>query len=296
LLESGAQVGPRWLNHLRSALDEDSRNGLAGPSTNRSWNEQAVFTAAEPPPNDVSAAALDVIRRFGASIRTLEPLYSLADFCYGVRRVVVEAIGLADEGYGLGPCWEMDYNIRAARAGWRGVWACAAYVHRAPFTLRRQGDETRFFESSKRHYQDKFCGGRLRGEKYDYRLHCRGDACPNFAPANLIRTTNQPSPALPLPPAPSTHPYIAKLEISGREPLVSCIMPTCDRLEFVPEAVRGFLKQDYPDLELVIVDDGIHPVESVLPADPRLPPPGFSADKLSAYQEAATASTAAAVG
>ena len=29
----------------------------------------------------------------------------------------VPAIGGADESYGLGPCWEMDYNIRAARAG-----------------------------------------------------------------------------------------------------------------------------------------------------------------------------------
>jgi glycosyltransferase involved in cell wall biosynthesis len=269
LLESGALVGPHWLDYLRSALDEDSRNGLTGPSTNRSWNEQAAFATAQPVPNDVSAASLELIRRFGTSVRTLEPLYSLGDFCYGVRREVFEAIGFADEGYGLGPCWEMDYNIRAARAGWRGVWACAAYVYRAPFTLRRQGDENRFFESSKRRYQDKFCGGRLRGEKSDYRLHCRGDACPNFAPANFVQTA-QALPVLPLPAAPLPHPRPAILLTSSQEPLVSCIMPTCDRLEFVPEAVRAFLKQDYSDLELVIVDDGAQSVESVLPADPRL--------------------------
>jgi O-antigen biosynthesis protein len=270
LLESGALVGPRWLDQLQSALAKDAHNGLTGPSTNRSWNEQAAFTTAQPPPNDISVAALDVFRRFGNSSRTLEPLYSLGDFCYGVRRAVVEAIGLADEGYGLGPCWEMDYNIRAARAGWRGVWACAAYVHRAPFTIRRQGDEARLFESSKRRYQDKFCGARLRGEKSDYRLHCRGDACPNFAPTNLIRINNPASPVLPLPPAPPAHPHIANSEISSKEPLVSCIMPTCDRLLFVSEAVRGFLRQDYPNLELVIVDDGVNPVASVLPAEPRL--------------------------
>jgi glycosyltransferase involved in cell wall biosynthesis len=270
LLESGAQVGPHWLEHLRSALDADSHNGLAGPSTNRSWNEQSVFTTREPPPNDISDAACEVIRRFGASVRTLEPLYSLGDFCYGVRRRVVEAIGFADEGYGLGPCWEMDYNIRAARAGWSGVWACAAYVHRASFTLRRQNDDNRFFDSSKRRYQDKFCGAHLRGEKSDYRTHCRGDTCPNFAPANLIQTANPASSVRPLPPAIPTHPYLANLKLSSKEPLVSCIMPTCDRLQFVPQAVRGFFNQDYPDLELVVVDDGVHPVESVLPADPRL--------------------------
>jgi hypothetical protein len=62
----------------------------------------------------------------------------------------------------------------------------------------------------------------------------------------------------PLPPVPPAHPKTGKVEISSEEPLVSCIMPTCDRLQFVPEAVRGFLKQDYPNLELVIVDDGVN--------------------------------------
>lgn len=270
LLESGALVGPGWLHHLLSALNIDSHNGLVGPSTNRSWNEQAVFTSARPPPTDIAAAAVDVSRRFGTTVRTLEPLFSLGDFCYGVRREVIESIGLADEDYGLGPCWEMDYNIRAARAGWRGVWACAAYVHRAPFTATRQRDEARFFESSKRRYQDKFCGARLRGEKSDYRLHCRGDACPNFAPSNLIQISNPASAALPVRPTQPERQQHGSLEVVSGQPLVSCIMPTCDRLQFVPEAVRCFLRQDHPNLELVIVDDGVNPVAPALPVDPRL--------------------------
>jgi len=269
LLECGALVGAGWLDTLLSALQADPRNGLVGPSTNRSWNEQAVFSSSQPAPDDVARAAAEAVRRFGTATRALEPLYSLADFCYVVRREVVKAIGLADEGYGVGPCWEMDYNIRAARAGWRGVWACAAYVHRAPFTARRQSDEARFFESSKRRYQDKFCGARLRGEKSDYRVHCRGDSCPNFAPAGLIRITNLASAALPVTPTPKECVKSLRLEIVTEEPLVSCIMPTCDRLRFVPESVRCFLRQDYPNLELVIVDDGTDPIARVLPSDPR---------------------------
>src|SRR5262249_22307967 len=146
-----------------------------------------------------------------------------------VRREVIDAIGLADEGYGLGPCWEMDYNIRAARAGWRGVWACGAYVHRAPFTRRRHNDERRLFEINKHRYQNKFCRARLRGEKIDYRSHCRGDSCPNFAPRHLIqiKTPSQTSlsaaydPNPPGPRAVAIHP--------AAPPLVTCIMPTCDR-------------------------------------------------------------------
>jgi hypothetical protein len=47
-------------------------------------------------------------------------------------------------------------------------------------------------------------------------------------------------------------------------------MPTYNRLGFVREAVRCFLRQDYPNLELVIVDDGTDPVEPLLPNDARL--------------------------
>jgi glycosyltransferase involved in cell wall biosynthesis len=268
-LESGVLLGPGWLERLLAALASDPRNGLAGPSTNHCWNEQAAF------PNrsdaDVAPTAAEAARRFGSETRTLEPLYSLADFCYAVRREVLEAIGGADERYGTGPCWEMDYNIRAARAGWRGVWVCGAYVHRAPFSPQRRLEEARRFDASKRLYQDKFCGGRLRGTKKDYRAHCRGDACPNFAPPALIQLRREPE-------------ALARTEVSlagvssaetiavtnGEQPLVTCIMPTYNRRAFVPLAVRYFQRQDYPHTELIVVDDGSDAIGDCLPGDPRI--------------------------
>jgi glycosyltransferase involved in cell wall biosynthesis len=172
---------------------------------------------------------------------------------------VIAAIGEADEQYDLGPCWEMDYNVRAARAGFRGVWVCGAYVHRAAVPVRRRIAEAQRFDASRQRYQDKFCGARLRHEKADYRAHCRGDACPNFAPASLITIARRP---------PGGTATIAPAAVA--EPLVSCIMPTCDRRAFVPDAVAGFLAQDYPNLELVVVDDGSDPIRDLLPADPRI--------------------------
>ena len=53
-------------------------------------------------------------------------------------------------------------------------------------------------------------------------------------------------------------------------PLVSCIMPTYNRRHFVPGAIRSFLRQDFPNKELVIVDDGTDAVCDLVPADPRL--------------------------
>ena len=43
-------------------------------------------------------------------------------------------------------------------------------------------------------------------------------------------------------------------------PLVSCIMPTHDRRAFVTRALRCFEQQDYPALELIVVDDGVDSV------------------------------------
>jgi ADP-heptose:LPS heptosyltransferase/2-polyprenyl-3-methyl-5-hydroxy-6-metoxy-1,4-benzoquinol methylase len=47
-------------------------------------------------------------------------------------------------------------------------------------------------------------------------------------------------------------------------------MPTADRRCFVPDAIRYFLAQDYPEKELVIVDDGADSVADLVPDDPRL--------------------------
>jgi len=252
-LESGCVVGPGWLDALLTALDSHPQVGLAGPSTNLSWNEQNAFPNALGTPTAVAHTARTASQRFGSECRTLEPLYSLADFCYAVKRSVMEKIGAADEGYGLGPCWEMDYNIRAQRAGFRGVWACSSYVYRAPLAGRRAKEEQRRFPASRKLYQDKFCGLRLTGTPPAYEPHCRGEVCEHFAPAALVQLS------LPLPAAQKL-PDITiapPATVNSQAPeLVSCIMVTRDRPEFVLQSIRYFQRQDYPHRELIILDDG----------------------------------------
>jgi glycosyltransferase involved in cell wall biosynthesis len=53
-----------------------------------------------------------------------------------------------------------------------------------------------------------------------------------------------------------------------RYPLISCIMPTRDRTSFVAQAVRYFQRQDYPNRELIVVEDGGD--QPAAPADGRI--------------------------
>src|SRR5271157_4780477 len=53
-------------------------------------------------------------------------------------------------------------------------------------------------------------------------------------------------------------------------PLVSCIMPTRNRRWAVPRAIQYFLHQDYPNRELLIVDDGTDRIGDLIPGDSRI--------------------------
>lgn len=267
LVESGSVPAPGALDRLVEALERETSAGLAGPSTNSAWNEQALFPGAAGDRAAIERTGREAARRHRRTTRPLLPLHNPGDFCIAVRRETIDAIGGADEGFGLGPCWELEYAARAARAGFVSLWVQGAYVWRAPSTARRHREEARLFERSRRRYQDALCGLRLRGERTGYEPHCRGEACEHFAPAELIRLHRDPParPAVPAPPAAAV-PAVVR----DRTPLVSCVMPTRDRADFALHAVHLFQRQDYPNRELIIVDGGGDGLETQLPDDGRI--------------------------
>jgi Glycosyl transferase family 2/Aminoglycoside adenylyltransferase, C-terminal domain/Nucleotidyltransferase domain len=57
----------------------------------------------------------------------------------------------------------------------------------------------------------------------------------------------------------------------ARPPSVSCLMPTYNRRTFAARAIAFFLEQDYPNRELVIVDDGEEAIADLVPADAAVP-------------------------
>jgi GT2 family glycosyltransferase len=269
LLENGARVAPSWLERIEEALDCDPAYGLAGPSTNRAWNEQQFHPACTGEAEDLARTAELARSQFGAANSTLGPLHSLCDFCFAVSRKVVEQIGAADEGYADGPCWEMEYSARALRAGFAGLWAKSAFVWRAPDTARRRATESRRFEFNKRRYQNQLCALKLQKKSAHYDAHCIGESCEHFAPRELItiyRAFSPPSLPCPAIVSPAPPPVVT----ASPHPLVSCIMPTANRRAYVSRAIEAFLNQDYEPRELVILDDGADCVADLVPQDPRI--------------------------
>ena len=47
-------------------------------------------------------------------------------------------------------------------------------------------------------------------------------------------------------------------------------MPTRDRRQFVAQAAAQFIAQNFPDRELIVVDDGDDPIADAIPRDPRI--------------------------
>jgi glycosyltransferase involved in cell wall biosynthesis len=58
--------------------------------------------------------------------------------------------------------------------------------------------------------------------------------------------------------------------VASSEQLISCIMPTRNRRNFVAQSISYFLRQDYPFKELIILDDGEDAVGDLLPDDERI--------------------------
>src|SRR6266852_3436172 len=271
LLESGAIVTAGWLTRLLAPLS-DPLVGLSGPSTNISWNEQQVVQGNRSigwSGPQIDAYAANAAVRYSNQSRPLDVLHSLGDFCYLFKRSVALQLGGFDETYGAGPCWEIDFNTRAARAGFHGVWVCDAYVHRAPSTPRQVQILRRYFTASKHLYQDRFCGLRLRGEKTSYEPHCRGEACEHFAPRELVQITIRSGFDGQSSVAKENNSDVATTIHSRANdlPLISCIMPTRNRRVFVSQAIGYFERQDYPNRELIIVDDGDDRVDDLIPSN-----------------------------
>lgn len=244
MIEAGAIPAPYWLDRMIAALNSDPAIGAVGPSTNACWNEQASIACATPSLAALSSCAATLRERFGDRMVSMCPTHNLADFAFVVTRPLAEAVGLADEGYVTGPCWEMDYWARAALAGWKIVWAQSAFVWRNADVVTGSGGNAAALVASKHRYQKKFCAVSSQRTNTSMPIceHCYGSACNAFTRAPIEHRRLA-----------TVYPASHATSKNSDFPLISCVMPTRRRREFVAQSIRYFQRQDYPNRELVIV-------------------------------------------
>lgn len=145
LLNSDTEVAPGWLDRLAACAASDRAIGTVTPFSNNATIMSYPRTL-EPNalPHGETTASLDAafaaVNR-GASV----DVPTAVGFCMYVTRRCIERIGLFDEErYGAGYGEEVDFCMRAARAGFRNVAAADVFVrHVGEVSFGDTGNERR---------------------------------------------------------------------------------------------------------------------------------------------------------
>lgn len=238
-LDAGVLVAEGCLAGLAGILAASPGNGLIAPTMDDCWHDSV-------PVDSVGRGGKTKVQYAGATEDTA-PLYGISEAFLAVKNAAVKAVGSADIRYGQGFCWEMDYAVRAAWAGFMVLRAKGAVAHLV--TGPADGDREQSFTRNKQYYQQKFCLRHLQGKTVAYCGHCLGTDCPDFAPKAL--------------------PY-ANPTSSGAGPMISCIMPTRDRPEYVQQALQYFARQDYPLREMIVLYEKSEDLPGQMPDSPNI--------------------------
>lgn len=193
LLNSDVYVTEGWLTRLIDCLEDKPEHGIAGPSTSYAWGEQRIVDRPDWSFQQIEEFGRQTFQKYGRQIKYLDRLHSVVGFCYAFKRRLVEEIGYFDEAYGLGQCEEIDFNTRAAKAGYKCVWVCGAYVHHFGGKSFNSFAANALLQKNKRIYQEKFCGLKIEHQRPEYCPHCLGENCEYFSrPSDLKRVHRQP--------------------------------------------------------------------------------------------------------
>lgn len=152
LLNSDTLVGPEWLERLHAATTSQECIGVAGPLSNTaSWQSIPKLSddgdwASNPLPEGVTAENMSqLIALHSARLYPEVPL--LNGFCMMIQRKLLDDIGYLDEeNFGPGYGEEDDFNLRAAKAGWKLVVADDVYIYHA---------QSKSYSSERRHVLGK---------------------------------------------------------------------------------------------------------------------------------------------
>ncbi|MFI5175469.1 MAG: methyltransferase domain-containing protein [Terriglobia bacterium] len=154
LLNDDVVVTQGWLGKTVRYL-KDSQVGLVGPVTNAIFNEARI---------DVDYTGVEEIDEFAEQYTSRHEgrcfdIPVLAMYCVGMRRSLVNEIGLLDERYGIGMFEDDDFSLRTRKAGYRVVCAEDIFIHHwglASFRKLQADSYQRLFDENKKKFEEKW--------------------------------------------------------------------------------------------------------------------------------------------
>jgi len=154
LLNNDVIVTQGWMGKMVAYLVREEI-GLVGPVTNSIGNEAKVnlgYTDVAQMPQ-LAAAYMQVHHGQCFEIKVL------AAFCLGMRRTLIDEIGLLDERFEIGMFEDDDYSRRVRKKGYRIVCARDIFIHHvggASFFRLPREEYLRIFATNKTRYEEKW--------------------------------------------------------------------------------------------------------------------------------------------
>lgn len=168
LLNNDTVVTRGWLSRMIYYLD-DQTTGLVGPVTNSIGNEAKI---------NVDYHGLEGMEEFAERYTRMHAgqfseIAVLAMYCVGIRKAVLDQVGLLDERFGVGMFEDDDYSMRVRRAGYRVLCAEDIFIHHwggASFKKLDQEEYYRIFNDNLAKFEEKW---RIKWKPHQYRAGVR---------------------------------------------------------------------------------------------------------------------------
>ena len=129
LLNSDTEVSGDWLDRIVACAARDPKAGTVTPfSNNATICSYPLFAQSNPLPEGKTAAQLDAAFARANAARSVE-IPTAVGFCMFIARRCLREVGLFDvEAFDRGYGEEVDFCMRAARAGWHHLLAADTFV------------------------------------------------------------------------------------------------------------------------------------------------------------------------
>jgi GT2 family glycosyltransferase/glycosyltransferase involved in cell wall biosynthesis len=154
LLNNDVIVTQGWMGTMVAHLARPEI-GLVGPVTNAIGNEARVDLGYASLARMPEAAAAYTHAHHGQCFEILV----LAAFCLGMRRALIEEVGLLDERFEIGMFEDDDYSRRVREKGYRVVCARDIFIHHvggASFFQLSREEYLRLFTANRARYEEKW--------------------------------------------------------------------------------------------------------------------------------------------